>query len=111
LALRSSLWRINTGLAMQDDDGYILRPYDRREAISLRTAAEIAGRSESTVRSWCQNDLIGRRVAGGPWQVSHPALLMLLDGNRKALRAYLSGDRESEIVLVYFRRASVPVPR
>ncbi|RTL81894.1 MAG: hypothetical protein EKK29_17230 [Hyphomicrobiales bacterium] len=89
------------------DEPKVLVPYDKREAITLRTAAEIAGRSESTLRSWCQNDFIGRRVAGGPWQVSRPALLMFLDDDRKALRAYLAGDRESEIVLAYFRRAAV----
>ncbi len=96
---------------MRQDDLHILRPFDRREAITLRTAAGIAGRSESTLRSWCQNDFIGRRVAGGPWQVSRPALLMLLDGDQKALQAYLAGDRESEAVLAYFRRASIPVPK
>jgi hypothetical protein len=85
----------------------VLVPFDRREAIGLRTAAEIAGRSESTVRSWCQNAFIGRRVAGGPWQVSRPALLMWLDGDRQTLRAYLDGDRSSENVLAYFRRANV----
>jgi hypothetical protein len=87
----------------------VLVPYDKREAITLRVAAEIAGRSESTVRSWCQTSFIGRRVAGGPWQVSRPALLMWLDGDRQTLKAYLSGDRSSENVLVYFRRANVRV--
>ncbi len=89
------------------DEPKVLVPYDRREAITLRHAAEIAGRSESTLRSWCQSDFIGRRVAGGPWQVSRPALLMLLDGDQKALKAYLTGDRESEAVLAYFRRANI----
>ncbi len=51
------------------------------------------------------------RVAGGPWQVSRPALLMLLDGNQKALKAYLAGDRESEAVLTYFRLVTISVPR
>jgi hypothetical protein len=36
---------------------------------------------------------------------------MLLDGDRKALRAYLAGDRASELVLAYFRRANIPAPR
>lgn len=88
----------------------ILIPYDRREAISLRVAAEIAGRSESTVRSWCQIALIGRRVAGGPWQVSRPALHMFLDGNQGALKAYLDGDRESELVASYFKRCGLRPP-
>jgi hypothetical protein len=83
----------------------VLVPYDPQEAVTLRIAAEIAGRSESTVRNWCQNQFIGRRVARGPWQVSRPALLMWLDGDRQALKAYLSGDRTSENVLAYFRRA------
>jgi hypothetical protein len=85
----------------------ILVPYDRREAISLRTAANIAGRSESTLRSWCQIHHIGRRVCSGPWEVSRPALLMLLDGDRQTLRAYLGGDRSSENVLAYFKRANL----
>ena len=91
------------------DDPRILIPYDRREAIELRRAAEMAGRSKSTVRSWCLNYNIGRRVTGGPWQVSKPALLMLLDNDKAALRAYLTGDRESEAVVGYFNRAGVPV--
>ena len=91
------------------DDLRILIPYDKREAIELRRAAEMAGRSKSTVRSWCLNHNIGRRVTGGPWQVSKPALLMLLDNDKAALRAYLAGDRDSETVLGYFNRAGVPV--
>lgn len=70
----------------------VLIPYDRREAITLRQAAEIAGRSETTVRGWCAQYHIGRRVAGGPWMVSRDALQMLLDGDRMALEAYLSGS-------------------
>lgn len=89
------------------DEPQVLIPFDKREAITLRIAAEIADRSQSTVRTWCQNQFIGRRIVGGPWQVSRPALLMLLDGNRKALKAYLEGDRESELVIAYFRRAGV----
>ncbi len=92
------------------DGPKVLVPYDRREAVTLRLAAEIAGRSESTLRSWCQKDSIGRRVAGGPWQVSLPALLMLLDGDENALEAYRAGDRSSERVLGYFFRAGLKKP-
>jgi hypothetical protein len=35
---------------------------------------------------------------------------MLLDGNKEAFEAYLSGDRRSEIVLEYFRRHEVARP-
>ncbi|MCW2286227.1 hypothetical protein M2323_004034 [Rhodoblastus acidophilus] len=92
----------------RDDAGpHVLRPYDRREALSLRRAAEISGKSESTVRSWCAVHDIGRRVANGPWQVSAPALRMLLDGDGKALAAYLAGDRASPSVAAYFERCGL----
>ena len=80
----------------------ILIPYDPREAISLRQAAKIAGKSESTVRSWCALYHVGRRVVGGPWQVSRAALQMLLDDDDAALNAYLGGDRSSQCVAAYF---------
>ena len=86
-----------------------LIPYDRREALALKEAAHMAGRSKSTLRSWCLNHNIGRRVGGGPWQVSRPALLMFLDNDKAALRRYHAGDRDSETVLGYFNRARVPV--
>jgi len=94
-----------------NDEPKILIPYDWRESIALRGAAKIAGRSESTVRSWCQDYHIGRRVGGGPWQVSRPALMMFLDDDKPALRAYLSGDRESELVRAYFRRSGIGAPQ
>jgi hypothetical protein len=34
-------------------------------------------------------------------------LAMFLDGDQKALRAYHAGDRESELVTLYFRRAAL----
>lgn len=89
------------------DHPRVLVPFDKREAITLRQAATIAGRSESTLRSWCQVHFIGRRVGGGPWMVSRVALAMFLDDDARALRAYLAGDRESELVASYFRRAGI----
>jgi hypothetical protein len=82
----------------------VLVPYDRREALTLREAAKLAGRCESTVRGWCGVYDIGRRVGNGPWQVSRPALMMFLDGAGDALRAYLAGDRTGELVESYFAR-------
>ena len=80
----------------------VLIPYDAREAITVRQAAKIARRSESTVRTWCEDYHVGRRVVGGPWQVSRVALGMLLDDNEAALNAYLSGDRSGPEVSRYF---------
>lgn len=82
----------------------VLVPFDRREAIDLAAAAEIAGKSPSTVRTWCALYNIGRRVGGGSWQVSRIALAMFLDADRKGLEAYLSGDRSGPLVRDYFHR-------
>lgn len=83
----------------------ILIPFDKREAMSLKAAADVAGKSESTLRTWAEEHGLGRRVGGGVWSVSRVALAMFLDGDTKALRAYHTGDRESELVAAYYRRA------
>jgi hypothetical protein len=89
------------------DDRKILKPFDRRESVDLRTAAKIAGKSESTLRTWCVEHGLGRRVGGGPWCVSKVALAMFLDGDTNALRAYHSGDRTNPLALNYFERAGL----
>jgi hypothetical protein len=89
------------------DERKILVPFDKRECISLKEAADIAGRSESTMRNWCGEYGLGRRIGGGPWSVSRVALSMYLDGDRKALRAYHAGDRTSHLVAPYFERAGL----
>lgn len=82
----------------------VLVPYNPDEACSLQEAAYRAGKSASTVRGWCLNRGIGRRIVGGVWSVSKVALEMLLDGDDAALVAYHSGDRTSELVAPYFAR-------
>ena len=88
----------------------VLIPYDKAEAISITEAAFVAKCSASTVRGWAAKHHIGRRIAGGAWKVSAPALLMLLDDDHDALRAYLGGERASDPVRAYFDRAGVPLP-
>jgi hypothetical protein len=68
----------------------VLTPYDPREGISLAAAANRAGKSESTLRNWCVQHGLGRRVGGGVWVVSQVALAMFLDDDRNALVAYLA---------------------
>ena len=85
------------------DERQVLRPFDKRECLSLKQAAGIAGKSESTLRVWCDQHGLGRRVGGGAWLISKVALAMFLDGDEKALRAYHAGDRASELVVPYFR--------
>jgi hypothetical protein len=43
--------------------------------------------------------------------VSRVALAMFLDDDASALRAYLAGDRESGLVMSYFRRAGLCQPQ
>lgn len=88
----------------------ILRPFHRNEAMPIAEAARIANRSIRTIRNWCQRYDIGRRI-GGQWVVGRVALAMWLDGDRRALAAYLRGDRTSSLVTGYFDRCDVPLPR
>jgi hypothetical protein len=91
------------------DDRKILSPFDKRECLTLRQAAAIAGKSGSTLRVWCEGYGLGRRVGGGTWCVSKVALAMHLDGNRKALRAYHAGNRSDPNVVYYFEREGLGV--
>jgi hypothetical protein len=93
--------------AILTDGRQILCPFDKRECLSLTEATGIAGKSESTVRGWCGEHGLGRRVGSGTWSVSKVALAMFLDGDAKALRAYHAGDRSSELVIQYYNRAVV----
>jgi hypothetical protein len=81
----------------------VLHPFHRDEAITIKKAAGIADKSEGTVRNWCNEHEIGRRIAGGTWSVSRVALAMLLDGANGALGMYLRGERQHESVATYYR--------
>ena len=93
-----------------NDEPQVLRPFHRSEVISIAEASTIAGRSIRTLREWCMRLDLGRRI-GGQWAVSKVALAMWLDGNKEALRAYLTGDRATMLVTDYFQRCGVPLPR
>lgn len=84
-----------------------LIPYDKREGIPLNVAAERAGKSPGTIRNWCIEHGIGRRVGGGQWVVSKVALAMLLDGDDAALNAYKKGNRSIDSVVRYFERMGI----
>lgn len=89
----------------------VLTPYDPREGISLAAAARRAGKSETTIRNWCPQYGLGRRVGGGVWVVSQVALAMFLDGDKAALAAYHAGDCSSPQVSEYFERFNLPGPK
>lgn len=86
-----------------------LRPFDPAEAIRITKAATLAGKSERTIRNWCRERHIGRRLAG-QWAVSVVALDMLLAGDDEGLDAYLAGDRSSARVMSYYAARSIPPP-
>jgi hypothetical protein len=87
------------------DDRKIIIPFNRQEIASLKEAGAIAGRCAETMRMWA-GDGIGRKI-GGKWAISRPALLMRLEGNTAALKAYWSGDRTSPEIRYYFEMAGV----
>ncbi|OSI70532.1 hypothetical protein BST63_33350 [Bradyrhizobium canariense] len=89
----------------------VLTPYDPREGISLAMAAKRAGKSESTIRNWCPQHGLGRRVGGGVWVVSQVALAMFLDGDAAALAAYHAGDHCNSEVAEYFERFGLARPK
>ena len=83
----------------------ILVPYFPKEAMWLHDAAEFAEVGCSTMRLWCAEYGLGRKLCGGrPWRVSRVALAMHLDGDRAALKAYHGGDRTSALVVGYYSR-------
>lgn len=88
----------------------VLAPYDPREGISVVVAAKRAGKKPRTIRGWCLQHALGRRIGGGFWVVSQVALAMFLEGDQTALAAYHSGDRSSEVVTSYFQRFAIPLP-
>jgi hypothetical protein len=94
-------------LILQTSDSRCLIPFDRRESISIAAAAQRTGRVSRTLRRWCEEHCIGRRIAGGQWMVSVVALEMLLNDDAEALKVYLDGDRCSLVVSAYYDRAGL----
>jgi hypothetical protein len=89
------------------DERKILQPFDKRECMSVREAAKRAGKSESTMRSWCAKEGIARRFGKGTWMVSRVALAMFLDHDLKALKAYHASAWTDPCVAGYFERENL----
>ena len=75
---------------------------------AVQQAAALAGVTPRTMRRWCVEHGIGRRI-GGIWRVSRIALAMWTEGDIEALAAYRDdGVRgQLEAVARYFRRAGL----
>jgi hypothetical protein len=54
--------------------------HSEAQYISLKQAADIAGKSESTMRARAEEHGLGRRIGAGHGPISRVALAMLLDG-------------------------------
>lgn len=87
----------------------ILRPYDPAEVIGTTEAAKRAGKSERSMRNWCTEQHLGRKV-GGHYSVSQVALAMKLNNDEPALDAYLAGERATPIVADYYYRMGLALP-
>lgn len=80
------------------------------ETIRIETAKLMAGKSDRTIRKWCETDGIGRqssRGRGAHLQISAPALLMRAEGESEILERLRNGEREHPHVQHYLRKAVV----
>ena len=82
---------------------HALIPHIPGEAMTTGHAKKLAGVHEETIRRWCEEKGIGRKVMGR-WRVSRVALTMLVETNTRALRLYLAGERHHPEVAAYFER-------
>jgi hypothetical protein len=66
----------------------------RDECLPIKRAADHAGKCDRTIRRWIKQHGIARRsVDGGPYDVSLPALEMVMHGDLHALELLRSGRR------------------
>ena len=81
----------------------------RDEVICIKRAVHYARRNDKTIRRWIKDHGIGRRSAGGgPYDVSLPALEMVLCDDLAALEMLRSGQRSSPEVRRYLEFLGLP---
>ncbi|MCD1644803.1 hypothetical protein [Aurantimonas coralicida] len=81
----------------------------RDEVICIKRAAHHARRSDRTIRRWIKQHGIGRQSAGGgPYDVSLPALEMVIHGDLDALEILRSGQRSVPMVRRYLEFLGLP---
>ena len=79
------------------------------ECINIKRAADHARKCDRTIRRWIDNHGIGRQsVGGGPWDVSMPALEMVMHGDLAALEKLRAGQRSAPEVRRYFEFLGLP---
>ena len=78
----------------------------QREILTVSKAMKIAGVSDETIRRWCTRYGIGRKYrahswSDNVWQVSQPALRMVVAKDWDALDLFLAGDRSDPALMPY----------
>lgn len=69
------------------------------EAIPLKAAANIAGKTDETIRRWCVKYGIGRQAGpNAPIEVSIIGLMMVIHGEFDTLELLRAGDRQHPAV-------------
>lgn len=80
----------------------------RDEAINLKNAVHLTGRSEKTIRIWCHEFGIGvQSCPGAPLEISAPALEMVRHGDMVALELLREGKREHPRVRRIFEHLGI----
>ena len=85
-----------------------LVPFRLDLVMSLADASERSGRAINTVRTWCAQHHLGRKV-GGTWHIDAIAFELYVDGRFDALERYLNGDRAHPEIVDAFTSLGVPL--
>ena len=93
-----------------EPSSHVLRPFDKREAISVSAAARAVGYSPAHMRRLVARYDLGRRIGGGNWKVSKAALRMFVENDAEALAAYHEGRRDDPTVRRYLDEVGAGLP-
>ena len=81
-----------------------------QDIIFLSRAAEKTRKNERTIRRWCQRYGIGRQSGpNAPWEISAPALEMVVYNDMDALELLRGGERCAPQVRRYFDHLGISV--
>ncbi|PWI54811.1 hypothetical protein B5K03_08815 [Rhizobium phaseoli] len=84
----------------------LVRP---EEAVNVKRACELSGKTDRTIRDWCRQFGIGGAMAGSQLRISAPGLMMVVHGDVAALEFLRQGNRSHPRVLRYFDELGIRV--
>lgn len=83
----------------------LMKPQD---IIPMKTAIDVTGKADRTLRGWCREHGISRQSsASAPLEISRPALEMVMHGDMVALELLRAGERTAPRVARYFRHLGI----